>query len=983
MRGTINDVAVFLDDDQYPSVRSSVNDILDPSKAKGATVSTVTVINTPEAARVLGTEFMAQVADSRRPRLRLGDGSIDLFSADIIPQRKTRSKIECFGLSGNAIWFEAVRKMKIRSMDLGQSQNVDASYQRDTWTDEDDILVFPLIDYGSFEARSNTFNVTPSKLRPAMRIHRLLEEAFASFGYMIRARGGLADVWKKFITVQSDGARSVSHSTDSANSQVGSPTVPCTTTEIGMVPGWFYRDTGGLGTPWDPGVDANAQVYNTPYNATIRVTVTSFTISSVPMALDGTRLRFVLYDKGSGYVIQEIAGDVLTGGASYSIPSPSSPIVFADVEVDGGTQLDVGIWNETGASVAITVSAPAVVQFKPLTKPYGVGVFPTPIAIATAGPDMTVADVISGLNKINCLAFSTDVSTKVVDVWFDREYFRKPTKSITTRDWTKRMDHSNEPAKLTELFAERIEFRYKQDKNDRALLSSDRRLKPIGYGSNDTVIGGPEKATRIEAPFSATGMVKTFNGLLIPGIRSTNSWFQEDDYDHTPRIMVMDGVQDGEWTHNTDTLTELPKCYFVHPDSDSIPLHFDNGSVYFEAPSGTVATRWDRRINEYLGSKTLEAYLFIRDHEVQDFDHGMPTLVDDGSGPRWYYVQEIMGHRFGSGEPTKCRLVEIPGAAIETAELVNPVTQYPAANNPVHFRFTSDLNASIVMGVYTNTGFFTVREPSGFMATYPSGSISDGHNPAGVATVYEVWASDDAGNSTGAVTSIAINAQQVTAFNPVNLPLCTSLALTDNTLTTLSTYTMASLTSIDCSTCYNLDTIDLSGSPLLDAVQFQSCPITSVDISSNPALTFVGFLGCALSDVDGIINALDPDLTGSAQLSGGSNAAPTGASSVALAALTTVSDLTVSGAGSSAANGSDYVLTTQLNGRDRYTHTGAFIFWNGTNWRIQTGGGDIYQGTEDVMQPWLVTTWTAIGGTPTPVPTLTAPSLGLWSVTTN
>ena len=134
-----------------------------------------------------------------------------------------------------------------------------------------------------------------------------------------------------------------------------------------------------------------------------------------------------------------------------------------------------------------------------------------------------------------------------------------------------------------------------------------------------------------------------------------------------------------------------------------------------------------------------------------------------------------------------------------------------------------------------------------------------------------------------AVTSIAINAQHVTAFNPVNLPLCTSLALTDNTLTTLSTY-MASLTSIDCSTCYNLDTIDLSGSPLLDAVQFQSCPITSVDISSNPALTFVGFLGCALSDVDGIINALDPDLTGSAQLSGGSNAAPTGASSVALAA---------------------------------------------------------------------------------------------------
>ena len=41
--------------------------------------------------------------------------------------------------------------------------------------------------------------------------------------------------------------------------------------------------------------------------------------------------------------------------------------------------------------------------------------------------------------------------------------------------------------------------------------------------------------------------------------------------------------------------------------------------------------------------------------------------MDDGSGPAWYYVQEITQHQFGTNDPTRCTLVQIPG---KVAQLV-------------------------------------------------------------------------------------------------------------------------------------------------------------------------------------------------------------------------------------------------------------------------------------------------------------------------
>ena len=73
MRYRVDDFQVFTDDQQPPAFTLSVNSIYDPGKVNGGTSTTIKVISTKEAKRILGSEYVAMVPRSDRPRLRIGD----------------------------------------------------------------------------------------------------------------------------------------------------------------------------------------------------------------------------------------------------------------------------------------------------------------------------------------------------------------------------------------------------------------------------------------------------------------------------------------------------------------------------------------------------------------------------------------------------------------------------------------------------------------------------------------------------------------------------------------------------------------------------------------------------------------------------------------------------------------------------------------------------------------------------------------------
>jgi hypothetical protein len=142
----------------------------------------------------------------------------------------------------------------------------------------------------------------------------------------------------------------------------------------------------------------------------------------------------------------------------------------------------------------------------------------------------------------------------------------------------------------------------------------------------------------------------------------------------------------------------------------------------------------------------------------------------------------------------------------------------------------------------------------------------------------------------------------------------------------------------------------------------------------------VNVSGCGLnqSSVDGLGEKCNPSIAGSFDSSGGTNAAPIGG----WVAELQFTPLTISGAGNPFVDGQYYPGAT-VNGRNSYTNGYATIYWAGWGGWIITDEVDSYYSTEDVAEPWLVVTWATDGGWDAPAPTLTAPSDGLWSVTTN
>lgn len=690
MRAKINGSEVYLKDDQAPAFSSSINKLTDPSKVSGVTSTTIKVVATVEAKRVLGTEFMAEAKRTTRPTLTIGEQG-ELFNSSILPLRQDRETIECFAVGGNASWFEYAKATKLNTLDLGESPVVDAAYQQATWTDETDILYFPLIDFGSFEGQSNSYDVTVVKLRPALRISRVLEEAFRAINYRLIPCGRFAEHWPRFIHMDPDAPiKSVSNETNNDTSVVrpalgGLQAV--TTTPVLNEPGWL--NTSQVHDPNDhfnTEAIASAERYLVPFDTRLSVELRGLIIGDIPAGLDGTSIRLVLYEKTQNIPLAVINTPVLSTGGSVTINE-----TFPDVYVEEGMEVNVGYWNTTGSNEDIEVSdASAKILFIPKTRPYAAD---CPLEIASCAGDMSVADMITALAKDQFLALVTNTTNRTISLWYDEEYFRKPNGVTKVRDWSERMDHTEAPAKVSDAMPYSLTYRWKEDKDDVSLKRQGVLLKEPGYANADVYIGGFGDDQKITMPYAATAMGYVMGGLRIPIMRDQGEEPGTDSYGREPRILYAYSVITGQWRHDGSTIYDYPHCYFVREDGTH-PLAFATAQVYGdESPDQTVAVYGAARHLRMRANLLLEAFLFIRDNELQDFDHGMPTLVDDGSGPAWYYVQEISQHQFGTGKPTKCTLVQIPGKRVSlnpnTVVAPFPVPVIPPPPPPVLLGFNN------------------------------------------------------------------------------------------------------------------------------------------------------------------------------------------------------------------------------------------------------------------------------------------------------
>jgi hypothetical protein len=693
MRAEINGHTVYLSEDPAPVVSLTINDIFDPGKIRGAKSNTLRIIATKEGRREMGGEYMSEVDlfASGLPVLKMGEDSVNLFKANVAPQARSRNEIECIAVGGNAAWFEFAKATKLREFDYGYTDTRCVERVQPSWTDEDQFDYWPVVNYGGLDIIGSVDNMNPATdFRPALRIHRLIGDALRSQGHKLIPHGTLTKIWKKLVVLAPQENLSNDAYTEEYCSmkQLSFTPPPYPTPELissGLVGTQaFFQDTDPQGNIIVGGV------FVMPFTGTLRVNANGIRYLINGPALAGKRLRFCLNQSGTG---------VIAGHMSDVILSSDTEVIFNptfEVDVPSGATLDVGLQIDDDTGIVDgdvdwgnTSTERHLLEW--IARPSGTVGFEEAgewsgwkrLLYASAAPNMTLADLFSELCGILCLAVDTKADG-TINVWFEKEFMRKPAHGVRLRDWSTRMDHTVAPIKKTDQNPFRIAYNFKEDKNDTLLVEARQLNKNLGYGNGVHEFAGGigvKKEEKREFFFAATvNDTVAFDFAIIPTLRKEDLGSGENSYDFAPRIMIADGMQTADWVFNGDSLTEMPCCYFERNDREFKTLGF-TGSEFHAAdpelpiPDGTLATLHLGMLRR-ASLPRLEAHMRIWDHELPDFDHGKPTLADDGSGPAWYYVQEIKNHAITKGRPTKTVLVPLPTREADGL-IDNPAIEYP------------------------------------------------------------------------------------------------------------------------------------------------------------------------------------------------------------------------------------------------------------------------------------------------------------------
>lgn len=968
MKGTIDGADIYLDEGQLPAFTLSVNSIIDPSKIKGVSSTTIRVQNTKEAARALGREFMCVDPPVDRPTMRIGEDSVDLFRASAIPVRKDRDTIELLCVGGNASWFEQAKDTRIHDLDMGISEELDSALQIATWDDDDSALYFPLVDFGALEGRANTYNVPITALRAGLRVHKIIEAAMYQFGYRVVPIGKINRIWKKLVIYDPKAKPSISipgpypayedyYTSNPAPdgfyfipSATGTMQVTCNQLELNF-------------NPADAQFDA-AEFSLVVYDFSARRTIATH---QLPLYYSGD------VDYGAALIDHVFTGVPVIAGHQYYVA-----IQCADIEapypcVLNGDSSDIEYDRDSGTQV---------LRLRPgNTLPNAFALMPTGdigayyegyrINIAKAAPDWTVDKLLKAINSVFCLTFSTDSAAKIIKVELDAEYFRTPATGRPFRDWTERMDHTVAPAIVEPSLPKRLILKYENDEGDKYLTMAERRARAeFGYGSfvqdNNKAYGNDVTVT---VPVSPTINGKLFGALSVPVMRDVDGEYQEDNIDRKERLLIADGVATGTWKLDGATQSTYPVCYFSDP-STPLPLPFGNANFNRTLDPVSSTQNWSRRLLEQRTSRILEAHLFIRDTEIKDFDFGLPTLIDDGSGPVWVWVQEIKQHRFGIHQPTKCVLVRIPTAEVDTEEVIQPAITYPTQPflcvGPGYVSFVVSSGGTGAVNLETNSGYFTVREPNGTLITVETGTSVDGFG----AGAHCVWASDSEGNKV-AGPSITYFGIGVGDFDEIildgleNEPVGNITIIEAETLTTVTIPAIAALTNLNIDVNADIEEIVITDAGALNYLLLSANALTEACVDA-----------IAVEIASGSVSG------GTLNMDGGTSSAPSATGDAAIATLEAPPNMSISGTGNANVDG-DYDDDGTQNGKSRYLHASngiTEVYWTGAQWRILAVNA-IFDSYDAVAQPWLATTWILVSGTGS-LPTVNPPGRG-WTVTTN
>ena len=648
MKTTIGDQEVYLAPDELPEFEYSLIEVVDPSKVRGSRSTTFDVPGSIEAFQVLGGRALNEEVASEQP-FRIGEGSQILFDGVCTPVEWSDSKVTVAAFGDNASWINAAKNTKCNEVDLGVSGPVVEQMMVDSWTDENRADVYPLMDYGSMLNYTSGTDVKIEEVYPAVRMWKLLTAFFLSQGFTVKARGEFTKLWKKLIIPYNGGAMKFRGDYYAPQSFTLATTNAVQAFDQGIYqflsfdtvvtdPDTQVVNNGGAYYEWEAPVTAT---WRFRMDGTFRITRASSTT---------TRFQLILV-RQNGMLWEQVAF------RSFDIPWDTpfqTQIDLAVREVIFESQLQQ---QETYRIIASTVSDVFGTDTVTLLPAASLdaeliewAAWQDLINFDIAGSmdkGLSVGDVISGMANIFRLAIQTDQLSNTVTFSTLDDYLRPIESGL---DWSERIDETKDVVKVQPEVPTQYRLHYTEDSKDERAFNYDGA--EVWTAEGVFVAGGRDEEKEITVKFAATREDTRFGSLVIPVLKEedkTTPYLKSK-----PRMLVFDGLEDGEWSFAGTPRTQYPRAYFRGTQATDVNLGFgdDNGRP------GTVARYWRNYLTRSV-KPYLKAQVVVYDDEFMDFAFGRPRLVHDGIMRSWVYVQKIKGKRFGDNEPVECELIPL------------------------------------------------------------------------------------------------------------------------------------------------------------------------------------------------------------------------------------------------------------------------------------------------------------------------------------
>ena len=628
----------------------SIGDPLNPGTISGTKSTTFKMPATNRVRAIMGGPTMSERPISGAPILQFKKGGVVYLEQGIRPIEWTREEVRSVSVGNNAGWLSDLKNLKLRDLPLGESPRIAESSFTNSWTDDDSLVYFPLIDYGYPWDTAVAAEI--EDLRPGFRCHRLIKMAFAQLGYSVKITGMLSTIWKKYVIPCTNnvkvGERFITENALRMEQDTNSITNFTAVVPRINLPVFVEQ----LSDPSNSVFNTNEYLSQFDMELSAKFSITLEVISGE------SDFNFYLYDPATNNPISAPYGIHLAAGQIVTL----TDIDLGVHDVSVADRIAVGLFNTFIANnVQINITS-CVVTISPINIEYQENIT---VDLPSCAPPISAWDLLQGINYSRCLAFDTDDRTKVVTISYDGDKYRPISEG---ESMVGREDHTDPPVKGDALKTKRIVFEWDDDRDDHYLTKANTNVGSRGWGGLIRDIeGGTLKETRIKMPFAATAMRVYPGDMFIPvmreqEVRAAVPGEEDRNFDRTPRLLLADGVASSQvdgWTLGGAPFSVYPKCFFVRPGEIDLCMSFAPETLHGTSGPGTVAMHYGGYIRRLEISKSLSIDLMLYDHEMKGLDFGIPVEVIDDFGPGWYYFTEIKQKRFDVDEPTRCELIQV------------------------------------------------------------------------------------------------------------------------------------------------------------------------------------------------------------------------------------------------------------------------------------------------------------------------------------